>query len=118
MSLSFSGVEKASPSLKDSSFGHLSPLSSDNQSPNEQGSYSSSAAALKPSDVIELQKHVSPMVARQHKHAGICDESDDNPNTSEYSTMHVYSIRAVESPNNRHIVVVQFFCSNIVMHSA
>ena len=118
MSLSFSGVEKASPTLKDSSFGHLSPLSSDNQSPNEQGSYSSSAAALKPSDVIELQKHVSPMVARQQKH-GICDKDGDNPNTSEYSTLHVYSIGAVEPPNNGHIGVVQFyFSSNIVVHSA
>ena len=111
MSLSFSGVEKASPTLKDSSVSHLSPLSSDHQSPNEQGSYSSSAAALKPSDVIELQKHVSPMVAKQHKH-GICDESGDNPNTSEYSTMHVYSIGAVEPPNNGHIGVVQFYFSS------
>lgn len=61
MSLSFSGAEKASPALKNSPL-----LSPPDQSANEQGSYSSFAAGLKPSNVVELQKHVSPPTRQQN----------------------------------------------------
>ena len=47
---------------------------------NEQGQYlpeSHLATALKPSDVIELQKHVSPGVAKQQRKNGVTSDLTD-----------------------------------------
>ena len=70
-SLTFTGVEMASPALKHSMVDLAElPIMSDN----EQGHYSSEShleAALKPSDVAELQKHVmSPVVGKQQQKNG------------------------------------------------
>ena len=64
MSLTFTGAEKASPTL------NTSVVDSTVKSDDEQECYSSEshvAAAFKPSDIIELQKHVSPTVAKQQR---------------------------------------------------
>ena len=75
MGLTFAGVEKASPTLKMSKVDIATPaIKLDNE---EGGSYSSeshTAAAFKPSDVIELQKQVSPSVTKQQRRNGV--ESD------------------------------------------
>lgn len=68
MGLTFTGAEKASPTLK------TSMVDSAVKSDNEKGCHSSEshvAAAFKPSDVIELQKHVSPTVAKQQRKNGV-----------------------------------------------
>lgn len=70
-SLSFSGLELASPALKSPVATHLSPPSTINQSVNERESHPSSAAVLKPSNVVELQKHVSSATAKQKRKSDI-----------------------------------------------
>ena len=70
MSLAFTGVETASPAFKTSMADLVPPAS---KSDNEKGCYLSEshlAAGLKPSDVVELQKHVSPTVAKQQRNNG------------------------------------------------
>ena len=67
MSLTFAGEEKASPALKTSVAEIVPPMM---KSDNKQECYSSEsqlAAAFKPSDVIELQKHVSPTITKQQR---------------------------------------------------
>ena len=77
MSLTFAGAEKASPALKTSVVDIVPPTM---KSDNEQGCYSSEsqmAAALKPSDIIELQKHVSPTITtkQQQRKNGIMSDA-------------------------------------------
>ena len=78
-SLVFSRMEKALPVLKSPVVHYPSQCiqSKTEESVNEQGFFSSpsSAAALKPSDVIELQKHVSPIIAKQVQRSGRINNS-------------------------------------------
>ena len=74
MSLSFAGVEKASPT-PNTTIVDLVPTAV--KSDNEQRCYSlesHTATALKPSDVIELQKYVSPTVAKQQRKSGVTSD--------------------------------------------
>ena len=67
MSLTFTGVEKASPTLKTTTIDIVPPTM---KSDNKQECYSSEsqlAATFKPSDVIELQKRVSPTITKQQQ---------------------------------------------------
>ena len=76
MSLTFAGVEKASPTPNATLVDLVSiAVKSDNEQ--RCNSYSSefhTAAALKLSDVIELQKYVSPTVAKQLRKSGVTSD--------------------------------------------
>ena len=89
MSLTFTGAKEASSTL------NTSVVDSTVKSDNKQECYSSEshvAAAFKPSDVIELQKHVSPTVAKQQK---------KNDVTSDLTSM--------EANQGTHIITAQGF---------
>ena len=70
MSLIFAGVEKASPTPNTT----LVDLVSIAVRCNSYSSEFHTAAALKPSDVIELQKYVSPTVAKQLRKSGVMSD--------------------------------------------
>ena len=74
MSLTFAGVEKASLTPNTTI---VDLVSTAVKSDNQQRCYSlesHTASALKPSDVIQLQKHVSPTVTKQQRKS--CVTSD------------------------------------------
>lgn len=85
-SLSFSGIETASPAFKSPMVTPLCPPPKVNQTANEQEYYSSSATALKPSDVVELQKHMSPTAAKKQQRGSSVNSRDSTLSSDQRPT--------------------------------